>query len=100
VAFVSLAAWPALSWRREPGVPSPFRPKVALAAGGVLLAGLGWFFAELLGGGARAGLSERVAAGGQALWPLIAVVGARKRRTTSIEPGSDPVGGSDPSTKS
>jgi hypothetical protein len=51
---------------------------VALAAGGALLAGLGWFFAELVHDTGRVGLSERVAAGSQALWPLTAVLLARR----------------------
>lgn len=61
-------------------VPVPFRPVVALAASGVLLAGLGWFFAELVHGTDRVGLSERVAAGTQALWPLVAVLLSRRPR--------------------
>jgi hypothetical protein len=109
VAFVSLAAWPALSWRRrltaedceelhdhdeegrtaepcedaidraEAAIPVAFRPEVALAASGVLLVGQGWFFVELVKDGGRVGLSERVAAGSQALWPLIAVLATRHR---------------------
>ena len=93
VSFVALGAWPAISWRRRhftsgdeaPGAeavperaPLPFRPVVALAASGVLLAGLGWFFAELVDGSDRVGLSERVAAGSQALWPLAAVLLTRR----------------------
>jgi hypothetical protein len=62
-------------------VPVPFRPGVALAAGGVLLGGLGWFFAELLNGTDRVGLSERVAAGSQALWPLAAVLLSRVQQS-------------------
>jgi hypothetical protein len=83
VAFVSLGVWPAMSWRRRPArrpgaEPVPFRPALALAASGVLLAGLGWFFAELFKDGDRVGLSERVAAGSQALWPLAAVLITRR----------------------
>lgn len=81
VAFVALAAWPTISWRRRtPGVDIPvaFRPVVALAAGGVLLATLGWFFAELLRDGDQIGLTERAAAGSQSLWPLAAVLLARR----------------------
>jgi hypothetical membrane protein len=85
IAFVSLGVWPALSWRRRrvgqpeaQHVPVPFRPGVGLAASGVLLAGLGWFFAELFKDGDRVGLSERVAAGSQALWPLAAVLITRR----------------------
>jgi hypothetical protein len=100
VAFVALGAWPAISWRRRragqsgteaPGaasvpeqVPLPFRPMVALGAGGVLLAGLGWFFAELVRDGDRVGLSERVAAGAQALWPLAAVLLARREHRRRV----------------
>jgi hypothetical membrane protein len=83
VAFVALGAWPSISWRWGPA-PVPFRPAAALTAGGVLLAGLGWFFAELANGGDRIGLSERVAAGSQALWPLAAVLLARRRSPPSV----------------
>lgn len=65
VAFVSLAGWPALA-----------RGRAGLVASVVLGALVAWFFAELLGGGDRVGLSERVAAGAQALWPLAAVLTA------------------------
>jgi hypothetical protein len=113
VAFVALATWPAISWRRrttsgdgplarataEPAttelvdaervdaepvvepIAVPFRPAVALAASGVLIATLGWFFAELLQDSGRVGLSERAAAGSQALWPLAAVLLARRSRS-------------------
>jgi hypothetical protein len=94
VSFLALAVWPAISWnRRRPAVPSDeapgaeagpepvpvsFRPVAALGASGVLLTGLGWFFAELVNRTDRVGLSERVAAGSQALWPLAAVLLARR----------------------
>ena len=84
VAFVALATWPAISCRRRAEgappelTPVPFRPAVALAAGGMLLGTLGWFFAELLTDGDRVGLSERAAAGSQALWPLAAVLITRR----------------------
>jgi len=72
LSFAALAAWPAVS-----GLPS--RAAGVLAAGG-LLGLVGWLVAEL-GGGAYLGLSERVAAGAQALWPLVvvAVLGRRRR---------------------
>lgn len=92
VSFVALGVWPAISWHRRhlvdpdqlaPGaeagqVPVPFRPVVALGVSGVLLTELGWFVAELVNHSDRVGLSERVAAGSQALWPLAAVLLARR----------------------
>jgi hypothetical membrane protein len=64
-AFVALAVWPAAS-----GVPSRRR---ALLASVALLALLGWLGVEI-GGGDRLGLSERVLAGAESLWPLATVL--------------------------
>lgn len=78
-AFVALAVWPALSWRREPQrppVPAGLRLPVPVAAAAVLLGLLGWF-AMALSDSDRVGLAERVAAGAQALWPLLVVLSAR-----------------------
>ncbi len=61
IGFVALAIWPALA--RVPELA------VRMAATAVLLALLGWF-ASQLGGGAQLGLTERILAGAQALWPL------------------------------
>jgi hypothetical membrane protein len=78
LGFVALAAWPALAWRRDAdGLPAPLRPAVALPAAAVLLGLVGWFGAEVVAGGGRVGLSERVAAGAEALWPLAVVLGSR-----------------------
>jgi hypothetical membrane protein len=76
VAFVALAVWPALAWRRRGGGPVALRPVVSLAAALVLLGLVGWFAASL-GTGGRVGLAERVAAGAQACWPLIAALSSR-----------------------
>ena len=84
VAFVSLALWPAFAWVRPPEsgrVPVLLRPKASLAAAGVLLFLLAWFFVEQLSGGPMTGLSERAAAGAQALWPLAVVLSARSIRS-------------------
>ncbi|MEP6761632.1 MAG: DUF998 domain-containing protein [Sporichthyaceae bacterium] len=78
-AFVALAAWPALSWRRGARSPAPVRPVVALGAATVLLGLLGWFGAELAADDGRVELAERVTAGAQALWPLAAVIASRRR---------------------
>lgn len=78
VAFGTLAAWPAL-----------VRRPVDRVAAGVLLALVGWFAVELIGDGGRVGLSERVAAGAQAIWPLLAVFLSRAghHRIGCSEPG-------------
>jgi hypothetical protein len=41
---------------------------------------VGWFVAELAKDGPALGLAERVAAGAQAVWPLLVVLSARPRR--------------------
>lgn len=74
-AFGALSLWPALAWRRgaRPG------PAAMLGAAAGLLGMLAWFALELSGDGPRIGLSERVLAGAQALWPLAVVLLARRR---------------------
>jgi hypothetical membrane protein len=79
VSFVSLGAWPLLAGRASAEV-WPMRRPVAVAAGIVLLGLVGWFFVELVADTNRVGLSERVAAGAQSLWPLVAAWGARRLR--------------------
>ncbi len=76
VAFTSLAVWPALAWRRRGRSPAALRPVVSFAAALVLLGLLGWF-AVTLGTGGRVGLAERLAAGAQACWPLVAALSSR-----------------------
>jgi hypothetical protein len=46
----------------------------------LLLALVGWFAVELVGGGARVGLAERVAAGAEACCPLLFTLVWRRRR--------------------
>lgn len=79
VAFVALALWPALAWRRR--APAPvLTARSAAAAAAVLLGLVGWFAVELRAEGRLVGLTERAAAGAQSLWPLAVVVGLRHRR--------------------
>ena len=81
VAFVALAVWPALAWRRRPAA-AVLRPATAAVATTVLLGLVSWFTLELRQDGDAVGLTERVAAGAQALWPLAVVgaLGAARRR--------------------
>ncbi len=78
VNFVAMAVWPALAWRRSRPVPFGLSLPVALTAAGALSASVFWFASELYGDGDAIGLSERVAAGAQALWPLVIVLSARR----------------------
>jgi hypothetical membrane protein len=100
ISFGALAVWPALAMRahrlsrdadrgrgaeRAPrpgkgGVPWGLRRKVALTATVVLLAGVGWFVSDLGQEGSQVGLSERVSAGAQAIWPLLVVLSTRRAR--------------------
>ncbi|MEO3818840.1 DUF998 domain-containing protein [Plantactinospora sp. B24E8] len=89
VAFVALAAWPAVA-ALTPGprrtAPSPgsrrtdrsdrpwvLRRPAGLVASGVML-GAGLWLARQLPDGPTAGLAERVAAGTEAVWPLVVVL--------------------------
>jgi hypothetical membrane protein len=80
-AFVALAVWPAFAWTR-PQVPAQtvavlLRPAACAVATCTLLLLLGWFFGEQIAGGREVGLTERLAAGAQAVWPLAVVLSAR-----------------------
>jgi hypothetical membrane protein len=75
--FVTLSLWPALAWW---GTASPFRPAPGVATGAALLAVVVWFAVELSGKGQLIGLSERCAAGSQALCPLATVWLLRRRQ--------------------
>lgn len=78
VAFVALSLWPALA-----GSPAAhvrvLRTRPALCASAVLFATLGAFAAELARQGDHIGLTERAAAGAQAVWPLVVVTAALRR---------------------
>ena len=95
VAFISLAVWPAFAWMRRPrtapSVGAVLGPWVSAAATCVLLLTVAWFFAELSIGSRRVGLAERVAAGAQAVWPLVVVLLVRRAKTNlgtvSVKPG-------------
>lgn len=85
VAFISLAVWPAFAWvhkRRPEQIAGVLQPRVSAAATFALLLAVGWFFTELLAAGEQVGLAERVAAGTQALWPLVVVLSLRRTQQT------------------
>jgi hypothetical membrane protein len=75
VGFVALALWPAAS-----GVPARRAARVATIG---LVALLGWLLVELHDGNLL-GLSERVLAGAEALWPLAVTLALSKRRQASL----------------
>jgi hypothetical protein len=74
VALSVLSLWPALAWQDG---AQPRRGVWALAATG-LLGLLGWFAIEYFSGSPRLGLSQRILTAAQALWPLAAVLLARR----------------------
>lgn len=93
VACLSVALWPAgavlmgrLSGASSGDLVWALRPTVALAVTGFLLVLVGWFVFELQSRGPWIGLSERIAAGTQACWPLVVVLATRHaahRRTVA-----------------
>lgn len=82
VGFGALGLWPALAARR--GGQGVLSAKVAVPVSVVLLALVGVFVAELQQAtpddGALTGLTERLVAGAQSLWPLVVTVALRRRR--------------------
>jgi hypothetical protein len=82
VSFTALALWPACAWRRGargPAAPGILRPTCSVIVALVLVFLLGWFGAELVVSGGQVGLAERALAGGEAVWPLAVVLGARRK---------------------
>ena len=104
ISFGALAIWPALAMRTgratslavlaktagvslagksirggdKPIIPWGLRPTVALAATALLLGGVAWFVSDLGQEGSLVGLSERMTAGAQAIWPLLVVLSTRR----------------------
>ncbi|PWR05210.1 DUF998 domain-containing protein [Micromonospora acroterricola] len=102
VAVLALALWPAGSAlrlprgpdRAHPAAPEPpwaFRRAVGLSTTIVLLALFGWFAFEVTSG-SRTGLAERVTALAVSLWPLLAVLSARRAHLTWAAGGATAVG--------
>lgn len=102
IAVLALSLWPAGSALRLPRAvrrdvaaspagtpPWAFRRPVALAVTALLLVLFGWFVVEVTGG-SRTGLAERVAALAVALWPLAAVLSARRAHRDWLARQPDP----------
>ncbi|MEO3772589.1 DUF998 domain-containing protein [Micromonospora sp. B9E7] len=102
VAVLALALWPAGSalWlprghdAGHPNRPEPpwaFRRTVGLSATVALLALFGWFAFEVTSG-SRTGLAERVTAVAVSLWPLLAILSARRAHLAWVAGGAAPAG--------
>ena len=72
-SFFALAAWPAFAGERTSPAPL-LRTRNGVLGSAALLALVTWFSSELTGD--RKGISERVAAGAEALWPLATAASA------------------------
>ncbi|MFJ5220934.1 DUF998 domain-containing protein [Streptomyces sp. NPDC088354] len=70
IAFLSLAIWPFFAPTGPSGAPRTLRRPLTVVAGLTLLTLVVWFGITQQAGG-LVGLTERLAAGAQALWPLI-----------------------------
>jgi hypothetical membrane protein len=82
IAILALVLWPLGLVSRRAGAgrsypPFPARMPVALGVSIALTGMVGWCGLELLVKGAHVGLSERLAALGESVWPLIVVLTAR-----------------------
>jgi hypothetical protein len=76
VALSMLSLWPALAWRGG----GQLRREVWWLAATGLLGLLGWFGIGYFTASPRIGLSERLLTAAQALWPLAAVLVARRQQ--------------------
>lgn len=85
-SFVGLAVWPVMARNGLARNPA-LRGRYPIVASGVLSALVLAFFAVLTTGVAGVGLAERLAAGAEALWPLLVVVTGAG--VAVVESGSD-----------
>jgi hypothetical membrane protein len=72
-SFALLTVWAPYAGTTDPSAPWGLRRGVALASGAVLGILTLVFFASVLAGADDVGLTERLAAGAQALWPAVVV---------------------------
>lgn len=86
ISFGAMSLWPAFGCRSQSKaraaasshgpVPVALVPKVAITAAFAMSGAVVWFFWQAASDGDLVGLSERVAAGSQALWPFATVLSA------------------------
>ena len=81
IAFIAVAVWPAVSLGRGPSVPRGLRPPACVSATAIMLGLLVWFYVELSMGGRHLGLTERVLAGAEAVWPLAVILTCYRSQT-------------------
>ncbi len=79
-SFVLLTVWAPYAGVRESSAPWGLRRGVALASGAVLGVLTVSFFLTVLVSGSDVGLTERLAAGAQALWPAVVVATVPRAR--------------------
>jgi len=80
-AFIAVAVWPAVSLGRGPSVPRGLRPPACVSGTAIMLGLLVWFYVELSMGGRHLGLTERVLAGAEAVWPLAVILTCYRSQT-------------------
>ncbi|MET0189732.1 MAG: DUF998 domain-containing protein [Pseudonocardia sediminis] len=93
VGWLAFTAWPlAVSRARDDGgddrggTPAVLRRGPAWAATAVLVGLMAWFGLELLLGGDRLGLAQRVLVVAQTLWPMAVALAAFRRRWGTARP--------------
>jgi hypothetical membrane protein len=72
-SFVLLTVWAPYAGVADPAAPWGLRRRTALVAGAVLGLATAAFFVSVVAGMTEVGLTERIAAGAQALWPAAVV---------------------------
>ncbi|MEJ7707863.1 MAG: DUF998 domain-containing protein [Nocardioidaceae bacterium] len=85
VALVAIAAWPALAGRPH-SIPV-LRPLWCVGMAAVLLLHVGWFFVSVVADAPLLGLSERIAAGAQSMWPFVVVAALRHMTRAAVADG-------------
>jgi hypothetical membrane protein len=78
-AFLCLAIWPLFGLSCAPAAPPALRPRYAVLASLVLLGMLAWL-GWALEAESQLGLAERMAAGAEAIWPLLVALSVRRDR--------------------